>query len=55
MTAVTRYSGIDTDAPLLLPTVGSLGTLLATVLNSGYTGRPASGGVGQMQSFQGLV
>lgn len=43
MTAVTRYSGIDTDAPLLLPTVGSLGTLLATVLNSGYTGRPAAG------------
>lgn len=43
MTAVTRYSAIDSEAPLLLPTVGSLGTLLATVLNAGYTGKSAAG------------
>ena len=43
MTAVTRYSAVDTYAPLLLPILGSLGQVLATVLNSGYTGRSAAG------------
>ena len=43
MTSVVRYSGLDVDAPLLLPVVGSLGMLLATALNTGYTGRSAAG------------
>lgn len=43
MTAVTRYSATDPESPLLLPSVGSLGQLLATVLNAGYTGKPAAG------------
>lgn len=43
MTAVTRYAATDQDAPILLPNVGSLGFLLATVLNSGYTGKSAAG------------
>lgn len=40
---VRRYSAIDVDAPLLLPSVGSLNGVVTACLNTGYTGKSAAG------------